>query len=131
MLRKVPRRILAIEYETLVLMLIEDTLSAAGFEVETAATGTDALKAACQNPPDLVVMDFELNEPPNGAELLQRLRSAVLHPLPALVFSVHSLTPEERHALDQAGGGPPVRLITKPFEADDLVAITEVMLNQR
>jgi CheY-like chemotaxis protein len=122
MLPNFPRRILAVDDEAFILMLVEHTLSGAGFEVEMASSGRGALKTASARQPDLVVLNYNLGGPPEGVALLQQLRALNDGPLPAIVITGYRLDAEERRALDEASGGLRVPVLTKPFEPERLVA---------
>ena len=55
------------------LEIFSTKLKAAGYRVETASNGSDALVKAKELKPDLVLLDVEMPEM-NGAEVLQSLR---------------------------------------------------------
>jgi two-component system OmpR family response regulator len=122
MLPHFPRRILAVDDEALILMLVEHTLSKAGFEVEMAASGQDALETASTHQPDLVVLNYNLGGPPEGVELLRQLRALGRTPLPVVIITGYQLSAVERRALIEASGGTRVAVLTKPFEPEQLVA---------
>jgi two-component system KDP operon response regulator KdpE len=122
MLPHFPRCILAVDDEALILMLVEHTLSATGFEVNMASSGRDALEAASTRQPDLVVLNYNLGGPPEGVALLRQLRDLSGAPLPAIVITGYQLNAAERHALTDASGGLHVPVLTKPFEPEQLVA---------
>lgn len=119
-----PCRVLVIEDESLIGMLVEDTLSRAGCAVATAATGPEALALAraAAAPPDVVVLDLVLPGGMSGLALLRRLRALARRRLPAVVTTGTTPTAAERLALDQAGGGPPVALLLKPYDPAALLA---------
>ena len=64
---------LVVEDDPDIAALIEETLSAAGFEVERAADGRTAIEAARNRPPDLVTLDITLPQV-DGIEVLRHLR---------------------------------------------------------
>jgi DNA-binding response OmpR family regulator len=115
------RRVLVVEDETLISMLYEDYLVKAGWSVTVVDTGDTALDAARTAAPEVVVLNLKLPSGPVGPDLLGQIRA--LRPfLPAVVVTGYELTDGERRALDLAGGGPPVGLLQKPADPDDLVA---------
>ncbi len=122
MLPTFPRRVLVVEDEALLLMLLEATLTNAGFEVTMAADGKHALEVAHATEPHLVIMDYRLGSPPDGVELLTQLQSMVSPSPPAIVVSGLALTGDERRALDQACGGRRVAVLAKPFDMGELIA---------
>lgn len=66
-------KILIVEDEEDILNLLEYHLHSAGFKVVTATTGLDALKAAGQHHPDLVLLDLMLPGM-NGFEVCRELK---------------------------------------------------------
>jgi CheY-like chemotaxis protein len=115
-------QVLVVDDEAVLLLFIEDVLSAAGCEVIAVGTGEDALSEARVHPPDLVVLDLHLRGRMTGLEVLRGLRALSPRPLPAVITTGSEVTVEEQRAFDQAGGGPRVPVLTKPFAPGDLVA---------
>lgn len=69
-----PTRILVIEDESDIAALIAYQLAHAGYQVRTATTGKEALRALEAELPDLIVLDLMLPEI-SGTDLLRTLRS--------------------------------------------------------
>lgn len=67
-------RVLVIEDEPDVMSLLVRHLSRLGCTVEQASTGHDGLRAARENPPDVVVVDILLPDI-DGNEVVRRLRA--------------------------------------------------------
>lgn len=67
-------RLLVVDDEETILELLSGSLRLAGFDVTTAANGTEALRAAAASRPDLVLLDVMM---PNGDgfEVVRRMRS--------------------------------------------------------
>ena len=59
-----------------ILELLSGSLRLAGFEVVTAASGAEAVRAAASSRPDLVLLDVMLPDG-DGFEALRRIRSGV------------------------------------------------------
>jgi len=114
-------RVLVIEDEAFILLMIEEALSGADCNAILATRGEDALVLAHQHRPDLVVMDLRLGRETVGPDFLTQLREAVPSPLPVVIASGFRLSEDERHEYDLAGGGPPVSLLQKPYAPEDLV----------
>ena len=53
-------RILVVDDEPQILRALKTNLAAAGYEVETAATGEEALAMAATKPPDALILDLVL-----------------------------------------------------------------------
>ncbi|MBI2081659.1 MAG: response regulator [candidate division NC10 bacterium] len=90
--------------------LVCDYLQAAGFEVEEAADGLQALELISRARPDLLVLDLVMPRM-SGQELLQQLRArAETATLPVIVISgTEGMTEEERLALGVTA------FLSKPF----------------
>jgi two-component system OmpR family response regulator len=68
-------RLLVVDDEETILELLSGSLRFAGFEVMTAGSGAEALRAASASRPDLVLLDVMLPDG-DGFDVVRRLRSA-------------------------------------------------------
>jgi two-component system KDP operon response regulator KdpE len=66
-------RVLVIDDERQILRALRINLSVRGYEVTTAATGAEALRAAADHRPDVVILDLGLPDM-SGIEVLEGLR---------------------------------------------------------
>jgi two-component system KDP operon response regulator KdpE len=108
-------QILVVDDEPQILRALETTLRGAGYDVETAATGEDALIQAAVRPPEGVILDLVLPGK-SGVEVCRELRQWT--DAPVLVLSVVGEESEKVAALD-AGADD---YVTKPFGMDELLA---------
>lgn len=108
-------RVLVVDDEPQILRALQMSLRGAGYEVETAATGADALTAAAVNPPDAVILDLVLPDT-RGTDVCRELRTWTSAPV--IVLSVVGDEAEKVAALD-AGADD---YVTKPFGVDELLA---------
>jgi len=108
-------QILVVDDEPQILRALETTLRGAGYDVETAATGEDALIQAAVRPPEGVILDLVLPGK-SGVEVCRELREWT--DAPVLVLSVVGEESEKVAALD-AGADD---YVTKPFGMDELLA---------
>ena len=108
-------RILVVDDEPQILRALQTGLRGAGYEVDAAATGREALTAAAVRPPDAVILDLVLPDM-RGTDVCREPRtwSAV----PVIVLSVVGDEDEKVAALD-AGADD---YVTKPFGLDELLA---------
>jgi two-component system OmpR family response regulator len=67
-------RLLVVDDEETILELLSGSLRFAGFDVMTAGSGAEALRAASASRPDLVLLDVMLPDG-DGFEVVRRLRS--------------------------------------------------------
>jgi two-component system, OmpR family, KDP operon response regulator KdpE len=108
-------RILVVDDDPQILRALRITLSARGYEVETAHDGRSAIDAAAHAHPDLVVLDLGLPGL-SGIEVIEAIRG--WSELPILVVSGRSESWDKVEALD-AGADD---YVTKPFAVDELLA---------
>jgi two-component system KDP operon response regulator KdpE len=108
-------RILVVDDEPHILSALETTLRGAGYDVDTATTGEDALTRAGVRPPEGVILDLVLPDK-SGVEVTRELRR--VSAAPVLILSVVGDEQEKVAALD-AGADD---YVTKPFSVDELLA---------
>jgi two-component system KDP operon response regulator KdpE len=108
-------RILVVDDEPQILRALQTSLRGAGYEVDAAATGEEALTLAAVRPPDAVIVDLVLPDL-RGTEVTRQLRSWTS--VPVIVLSVVGDEAEKVSALD-AGADD---YVTKPFGVDELLA---------
>ena len=121
-----PTRILIVEDEDQARTLLENVFVLAGFSVQTAANGAEALRRLSDrdNVPDLMVLDLLLPWV-NGFEVLATIREdATLATLPVLVITA---TPANQSDLQNYA---PLTVVRKPFDAEDLV-VTALQILKR
>ena len=66
-------RVLVVDDEPQILRALRINLRVRNYEVDTAATGAQALQAAARHPPDLVILDLGLPDL-DGVEVIEGLR---------------------------------------------------------
>ena len=109
------QRMLVVDDEEQILRALRTSLRGAGYEVETAATGEEALAAAAMRPPDAVILDLVLPDT-TGIEVCRELRKWTSAPV--IVLSAVGEESEKVAALD-AGADD---YVTKPVGIDELLA---------
>ncbi|MET7861926.1 response regulator [Micromonospora taraxaci] len=108
-------RILVVDDEPQILRALRINLRARRYDVDVAATGAAALKAAASHPPDLVVLDLGLPDI-DGVEVIRGLRGWTA--VPIIVLSGRAGSEDKVAALD-AGADD---YVTKPFGVEELLA---------
>jgi two-component system, OmpR family, KDP operon response regulator KdpE len=108
-------RILAVDDEPEILAALGTILRSAGYEIDTAASGKDALAQATVRLPDAVILDLLLPDR-SGIEVCRELRTWTQ--IPILLLSVVGDEEEKVEALD-AGADD---YVTKPFAVNELLA---------
>jgi two-component system OmpR family response regulator len=109
-------RILIIEDEPKMAMIVTRGLAIAGYDVCTAATGLDGLDALHNDVFDLVILDLRLPDV-DGYALLVRAAGMESHQ-PVLVLSAVTDVRSKVHCLELGA----CDYVTKPFELAELVA---------
>ena len=92
-------------------------------ETTIAVTGTEALHAFAQTPPDLVVLDVQM-PPPNGFEICRRIRET--SQVPILMLTVRDATVDKVRALDLGADD----YLTKPFDPLELLARLKALVRR-
>ncbi|MGH2626175.1 MAG: response regulator transcription factor [Anaerolineales bacterium] len=117
------QRILVVDDEPDTLGLIQLTLETAGFEVDTAANGTQAIDRATQDHYDLIVLDVMMPDL-SGFEVLRRLQASS-SALPPVVFLTAKARPEDRRAGESMGA---TAYLIKPTTRGQLLDIVREAL---
>lgn len=115
--------ILLVEDHAPLLRSMAFLLEVAGFEVNVAANGIEALDVLARNHPDLMLSDIDMPVM-NGYELLRQVRAdRRWHNIP-VIFTSHRYTLDDvMRALDVGADG----YLPKPFDFDDLLnAINDI-----
>ena len=87
-------------------------LSGAGYAMQEAATGEEALTLAVQSPPDLVILDLGLPDM-DGQDVIRKLREWLKAPI--IVLSVRDQDVQKIAALDHGADD----YLTKPFSTGE------------
>jgi two-component system KDP operon response regulator KdpE len=108
-------RVLVVDDEPQILRALRINLSVRGYDVVTVTNGTDALRAAAEFRPEVVILDLGLPDM-SGIEVLGGLRGWLN--VPVIVLSARTDSSDKVQALD-AGADD---YVTKPFGMDELLA---------
>ena len=119
-----PEHILVVEDDPQIADLLRRGLIYEGYSVEVAADGLDALSAARDRPPDLVLLDLMLPGL-DGLTVCKRLRAA--NDVPILILTARDAVPDRVKGLD-AGADD---YVVKPFNFDELLARIRAQLRRR
>lgn len=108
-------RVLVVDDEPQILRFLKPSLTAAGYDVISAATGKDALAAAATRSPDVILLDLGLPDM-DGKDVIRELRTWSKTPI--LVLSARDREAEKIAALDLGADD----YINKPFGIGELTA---------
>ena len=118
------RRILVVEDNPLNLKLVREVLSFLEYDVIEAQSGEEALRAAKDTPPDLVLMDLQLPGI-DGTETLHRLRQDTLGPdVPVVAVTAFAMAEDKERAARAGFDG----YIEKPISVRALPGQIETFL---
>ena len=118
-------RILVVDDDPAVISVLRRGLAYEGFAVETAGSGQEALAAARERYPDLVILDVMMPGM-DGLAVLERLRAADAQ-LPVLLLTAKDTTADEVAGLHRGADD----YVVKPFEFDVLVAHVRALLRRQ
>ncbi len=118
-------RILVIDDDPAVNASLERALRLEGYEVQTAASGSQGLEALALSPPDAVVLDLGLPDI-DGLEVCKRMRAAH-DDTPVLMLTARDAVHDRVQGLD-AGADD---YVVKPFALAELLARLRALLRRR
>lgn len=122
--RHIEARLLVVEDDPTILELLSGSLRFAGFDVLTAASGRDALRAAAASRLDLILLDVMLPDG-DGFDVVRAIRSG--GPRVPVIFLTARTQVHERVAGLTLGGDD---YITKPFSLDEVLARIRAVLRR-
>ncbi len=120
------KRVLVVDDEPNIVLSLEFLMRKAGFEVEVARNGQEALEAIARQPPDVLLLDVMMPEM-DGFEVCERLRADPRGRATKVVM----LTARGRDSERQRGLALGADVyVTKPFSTRELVARVKAMLGE-
>ena len=117
------RRILVVDDDPNILKVVQRGLGFEGYRVQVAVSGEDALVAARENEPDLIILDLMLPGV-DGIEVCRRLRGGLNTPI--LMLTARDAVRDKIAGLE-AGADD---YLAKPFVFDELVARVRALLRR-
>jgi two-component system response regulator GlrR len=115
-------RILLVDDDRDLLKLISLRLSSAGYEVQTAESGEQALAQLAVARPRLVITDLRMDGM-DGMALFDRIHSA-MPTMPVIILTAHGTIPDAVTATQRGV----FSFLTKPFDGKDLLAQVELAM---
>jgi two-component system chemotaxis response regulator CheY len=119
------KRILVVDDAATVRMYHRSILEGAGFAVEEAYNGIEALEKALQNPFDLYLVDVNMPKL-DGYGFLRELRQQELPQVPAIIVSTEAETSDEMQAYQAGANG----YLVKPVSPSQLLTYARLMLGE-
>ena len=116
--------VLVVDDEPAILRFLKPALTAGGYEVATASSMTEAVKAIAARPPDIVVLDLGLPDG-DGKQVIQTVRA--WSDVPIIVLSAREREAEKIEAFDLGADD----YVNKPFGVGELMARMRAALRHR
>jgi DNA-binding response OmpR family regulator len=116
-------RLLVVDDEIRILNFLRSNLRAAGYDVDTANNGMEALEQFHANPPDLVLLDI-LMPKMTGLDVLKELRG--FSKVPVIFLSAKGDDRDRIIGLDLGADD----YMAKPFSPDELVSRIEAVMRR-
>jgi two-component system, OmpR family, response regulator len=120
----VPPRVLVVDDEPNIADVVSMALRFQSFEVQTAATGAEALAAVERFRPQLMVLDIMLPDM-DGFAVAERLGAQRGH-VPIIFLTARDATEDKLRGLTSGGDD----YVTKPFSLEELIARIRVILRR-
>ena len=117
------RRILLVDDATTIRMYHRKILEGAGYSVETAVNGVDALERALQEPFSLFLVDVNMPKL-DGYGFLHELRARDLKQTPAIMITTESEAQDQARAAAVGANA----FVVKPVKPDDLLLYTKLLM---
>lgn len=122
---KAKKKVLVIDDENDILLIIKSALHEEGYDVTTANNGYDGLALAEDASPDLIILDILMPEM-DGFEVLQQLKeNEKTAQIPVVILTGLSSKDKIREALNKGID----YYIVKPFEYQDLVSKVKIAID--
>ena len=119
-------RILVVDDEADISTILSVTLRRAGFEVETAGDGVEAIDQIRRQPPDLVILDVMMPRA-DGLETLKRIREhAPTAQLPVIMLTAKAQLADKIQGFDRGADD----YVAKPFEPSEMLARVQSLLKR-
>ncbi len=112
------QKILIVDDEPHIIMLLENRLKQSGYEVSTAADGEEGLEKAKKEKPDLIILDLMLPKM-DGYKVCSLLKVDTRYKkIPIILFTARALDSDELLGFECGADA----YITKPFDPEELLA---------
>jgi two-component system OmpR family response regulator len=117
-------RVLIVDDEPNIRDLLATSLRFAGYEIQTAANGAQAVSAITESEPDIILLDVMLPDM-NGFSVTKKLRSSGIQ-APILFLTARDEVEDKITGLTVGGDD----YLTKPFSLDEVVARIQAILRR-
>ncbi len=113
-------KILVVDDEEHIVMILRDSLEFSGFHVNTAYNGVEAVESVGREKPDLMVLDIGMPKM-DGWEVCRRIKTnEITKDIPIIILTAYAQASDRKKGLDLGAD----RFITKP--CDPMYLIEEI-----
>ena len=120
-------RILVVDDEAHIVMILKDSLEFSGFQVTTAYNGEEALDSVYKERPDLIVLDIGMPKL-DGWEVCRRLKSSAdTRDIPVIILTAYAQMSDKKKGATLGAE----RFISKPCDLTYLVEEINALLAQK
>ncbi|RJP14032.1 MAG: response regulator [Candidatus Abyssobacteria bacterium SURF_5] len=116
------KTVLVVDDEKNVRLFLKTVLEKAGFRVETAADGLEALEKVKANPPDVISLDLVMPKKSGATFLLEIRKDKELQNIPVVLVTAHAKDALGKEDFDTIMSGETIRspesYLTKPVKAE-------------
>ena len=120
-------KILVVDDEEHIVMILKDSLEFSGFQVVTAYNGEEALESVEKDHPDLIVLDIGMPKM-DGWEVCRRLKSnETTRQIPVIILTAYAQVSDQKKGA--ALGAE--RFVTKPCDLTYLIEEINALLAQK
>src|SRR5207249_431950 len=123
LINKMSQRVLVVEDDPTLRLVIQDNLGSEGYDVDLAADGASAIRQARSTTPDLIILDLTLPDC-DGLAVLPTLRQG--GQIPIIILTARSQQPEKLSGLRLGADD----YIAKPFDMEELLARLRAVLRR-
>ena len=119
--------VLVIEDNEQNMILFRDILEARGYNVLQATNGMEGWRSACENHPDLIVMDIQLPDV-SGLEIARRLKDhEILRSIPIVAVTAFAMSGNEDKILENGCDA----YISKPISVLDFLKTIDLFVTEQ
>lgn len=111
------RKVLVVDDEPEIVLVVTKLFKSKGYEVVTAKNGIQAIQVAIKERPDLLILDISLPEGDGHYVAKQMGKIPETSSIPIIFLTAHSLRKDFQLAYDEGVS----RYFTKPFKHDELL----------
>ena len=120
-----PKRLLLVDDEPHVTLILSRKLTRAGYEVQIARDGEEGLRIACEFVPDLVITDLQMPRVDGLTMATNLAEHPTTQDIPVLMLSGRGFLLDTKVAASTRI----IKVLEKPFAASDIIQSADEILN--